>query len=381
MKKLSVLILGTIAFVSCTKANKIEVTTKDVADGTKVEVVVRDEVSTAPTTLATAEVKDGKVSFDNPFEEADEAFIVIGEDQGSVVFIGEPGNITVEYNQAEPTQSKIAGTENNLLMQQLQDAMKPQVEKVMAFMNDNGLALMQLSESENPEDQQKLLALQEQYTALSTDLENTMTKFKEDNPSSLIALMLLNQEIMQQDKSLEESQAAFDKFPMGLRSSKIGKKITATLKDMAAHPSVSLKIGDKVPDFKGKTPEGAEVSLYEYLKGKKVVLVDLWAAWCGPCRMENPNLVKTYEEFHKDGFDIIGYSLDRKSEDWVAAIAKDKLTWMQVSNLLYWDDPIVGAYGIQGIPASFLVDEHGTILDRDLRGSALGKKVAELLKK
>jgi thiol-disulfide isomerase/thioredoxin len=111
----------------------------------------------------------------------------------------------------------------------------------------------------------------------------------------------------------------------------------------------------------------------------KVTLIDFWAAWCKPCRAENPNVVSAYKKYHDKGLNIIGVSLDRSAEDWKKAIADDGLIWNQVSHVAYFEDPIAKLYGVDAIPAAFLLDENGVIVAKNLRGSQLEEKVAELL--
>jgi peroxiredoxin len=142
----------------------------------------------------------------------------------------------------------------------------------------------------------------------------------------------------------------------------------------------SVAIGQKAPDFTLNDPEGNPVSLYSKL-GPKLLLVDFWAAWCGPCRRENPNVVKVYNEFNKKGFDVFGVSLDQKKDDWVRAIADDKLTWTHVSDLQYWNSAAAGLYAVNSIPANFLLDENGVIIAKNLREQALYDTVKELLSK
>ncbi|MGB8491933.1 MAG: TlpA disulfide reductase family protein, partial [Bacteroidales bacterium] len=106
-----------------------------------------------------------------------------------------------------------------------------------------------------------------------------------------------------------------------------------------------------------------------------------WAGWCGPCRRENPNLVKVYSEFHKKGFNVLGVSLDQSRDEWVKAIADDKLTWPQVSDLQYWNSAAARLYAVNSIPANFLLDQNGVIIARNLRGEELYNKVKEILSK
>jgi len=131
-------------------------------------------------------------------------------------------------------------------------------------------------------------------------------------------------------------------------------------------------------DFTAKTPAGKLLSLKQVVG--KITIIDFWASWCAPCRAENPNMVKIYAEFHSKGLNIIGVSLDDDDLKWKNAIRKDKLVWNQVSTLKGWDCPIAKQYGVEAIPAAFVIDANGNIIAKGLHGDELRKKIAELLK-
>ena len=136
-------------------------------------------------------------------------------------------------------------------------------------------------------------------------------------------------------------------------------------------------MGDTAPNFKASTPDGKVVSLKEGLG--KVTLIDFWASWCAPCREENPSVVALYAELHSKGLNIISVSLDDDANKWKAAIAEDKLSWTQVSNLKEMQDPIALQYGVTQIPTTILIDASGKIVARDLFGEDLKEKIQELL--
>jgi peroxiredoxin len=140
----------------------------------------------------------------------------------------------------------------------------------------------------------------------------------------------------------------------------------------------TVAVGQKAPDFSLADPDGNQVKLSSKI-GSKLLLIDFWASWCEPCRMENPNVVKIYNEFHKAGFDVFGVSLDRNKDAWVKAISDDKLTWAHVSDLKFWNNEVAKLYAVNSIPSNFLLDETGKIIGRNLRGEDLYKKVNEVL--
>jgi thiol-disulfide isomerase/thioredoxin len=112
-----------------------------------------------------------------------------------------------------------------------------------------------------------------------------------------------------------------------------------------------------------------------------VTIVDFWASWCSLCRAENPNLVAIYKEFHSKGLNIVGVSLDKDAAKWKQAIAKDKLSWIQVSHLKFWDEPIAIQYEVQALPAPFVLDASGKVVAKGLEGQELRAKIEELLSK
>ena len=138
----------------------------------------------------------------------------------------------------------------------------------------------------------------------------------------------------------------------------------------------TFAVGAEAPLFAGPTPEGEQISL-ESLRGK-VVLIDFWASWCGPCRRENPNVVKLYNAYKDKGFEILAVSLDRTKDRWVKAIADDKLTWLHISDLKGWKSTYARQYGVSSIPQTVLLDREGKIMARNLRGKALEQKLADV---
>ena len=209
------------------------------------------------------------------------------------------------------------------------------------------------------------------------EIQNEMTRLQKDfvrnNPSSYVAPSILRN--LSYDMEAVEIEAAINAMDTNVAKIPIVRDLMARVIAMKA-----VSIGQKAPDFTLNNVDGKPVSLSSKV-GAKLLLIDFWAAWCGPCRQENPNVVKVYNQFHKKGFDIFGVSLDQTKEEWVKAISDDKLAWTHVSDLQYWSSAAAKLYAVNAIPANFLLDETGTIIARNLRGQALYDKVNEVLGK
>lgn len=154
--------------------------------------------------------------------------------------------------------------------------------------------------------------------------------------------------------------------------SEFAKKILASL------PKGAPSIGEIAPEISLVDPSGKKVSLSDY-KGK-VVLLDFWASWCGPCRKENPNVVNVYQKYKDKGFTVFSVSLDNNKDNWIQAIEKDNLSWgAHVSDLKGWKSSAAALYGVKGIPATFLIDKDGKIIAMNLRGESLEASLKNIL--
>ena len=165
------------------------------------------------------------------------------------------------------------------------------------------------------------------------------------------------------------------KFPLHQGTAAIKASLTQQMQREVA----ASWVGKEAPDFAMPDISGKEVKLSSF-KGK-YVLVDFWASWCGPCRSENPNLVKAYNQFKDKNFTVLGVSLDRpgQKDKWLKAISDDKLSWTNVSDLQFWNSPVVSLFGFGGIPFNILVDPNGKVIAEGLRGRLLEEKLGKVL--
>ncbi len=210
--------------------------------------------------------------------------------------------------------------------------------------------------------QQKAMELETKQSERVKETINSM----EGSFASLAAIGMLNP---QNDFTFVDSVVSSldEKYP----ETKMIVGLKQQLEEMRA-----LSMGQPAPEISLPNPEGDTVNLSD-LRGK-YVLIDFWAAWCKPCRAENPNVVRLYKEYNDKGFEVFGVSLDRNREAWVNAIEEDNLTWTQVSDLKYFNSEAASSYKINAIPATYLIDPEGKIIAKDLRGPSLENKLKEI---
>jgi peroxiredoxin len=268
------------------------------------------------------------------------------------------GNIDSLYN------AKIKGskTENEYLAfvksnQPLSDSYAKLVAKYQAASQANDAA--------------GVASAEKQLDSIQTQMTNLQKIFVKSNPSSYVTPYILT------GISYEMEADELETLVNGLDTTIAALPQIKTLK-LRIDAMKKVSVGQKAPDFTMNDVNDKPVALSSKF-GPKLLLVDFWASWCNPCRQENPNVVKVYNEFHKKGFDIVGVSLDQKKESWLKAISDDKLTWTHLSDLQYWNNAAAKLYAVNSIPANFLLDENGQIIGKNLRGEELYNKVNEVL--
>lgn len=341
-------------------------------DGTRVYLEKQDPIK-GVVSVDTVKVEKGKFTFEGNAKEPEIHSIRFDGTEGGLFLVVEKGDIKVIVNKDSVVRAKVSGTYNNEELKKYNDGMQKIQKKVLAFQAQNG-PIMQQAQTKN--DTVTMNKLSKEYAKFQDEFINSNYKFIEQTPKSILSALLIEGMFGEKEPKLDKIRKYYEALDAEVKETRPGKNILTRLNDFE-----SVKIGKIAPDFSAKNTEGKMVSLKQSLG--KVTLIDFWASWCAPCRQENPNVVALYNEFHAKGLNIIGVSLDRENEanKWKEAILKDNLTWTQVSNLKFWEDPVAIKYGIKSIPATFLLDASGKIIAKDLHGAELKAKVAELLAK
>lgn len=344
-------------------------TVENASEGQEIYVSELNETNTQAITIDTIRVKNGKFELDLPEKEKPTiSFLTMEGSRGNVLFIADNTPISFELYPDSLYASKVSGGKDNEILYSY-------LGKIRSTNEQMGRAREEMATAFTSNDSVAFERLQEtQQRLVDEDMVNKRQLVKE-NPNSIVAVMVMQDMINTGMYSGAELRELYEELSADVRNTALAQTLDQNLKNLSR-----MDIGSKAPDFSAPTPQGNEMSLNEALG--KVTLVDFWASWCKPCRVENPNIVEVYKKYQDQGFNVIQVSLDRpgQKDKWIEAIAADNLEdWDHVSNLMFWQDPIAAEYGVQAIPAAFLLDEEGRIIAKNLRGEELEEKVAEVL--
>ncbi len=325
--------------------------------------------------IDTAVVNAGSFTFTKPTADGTGIQILSAQGiNGQLLIVKDKAPLTVTLYKDSINASLVMGSKENELFNTYTNTSRQKNQKKADLLQKMRQAQAQTDGVMVTEFSNQIKVLDEKFV---TDKKQVL----DTNPNSMVAIMALSDLINAKVLKVEETEAYYNGLGSSIQESPIGgsiKRYIAQQKSQRAAAQLA-SIGNKAPLFSAQTPEGKELSLTETLG--KYTIIDFWASWCRPCRMENPNVVRVYNKYHDKGLNIISVSLDRpgQKERWIKAIEKDQMDWYHVSNLKFWQDPIPRSYGVRAIPATFLLDETGTIIAKDLRGPALEAKMAELL--
>ena len=324
--------------------------------------------------IDTAVVMNGAFKFKGEVSSPEMRVLTIDGINGQTALVLESGKTNVTIYKDSIYKSIIKGGENNSIFNKYKDGYQNLVEKVTSLREEY------MASRNNIE---AVKRIQKQNVELRLELKNYGLNFLTQHPDTDFSLMLLESITLQKEFDTKLANEILEKIPNKISNRQynieVMQKINFNINN--ALSKAAVEVNSIAPDFTAPDPEGNQITLSEILG--KVTILDFWASWCRPCRLENPNFVKLYDKYHEKGLNIISVSLDRENQKsrWIKAIEKDNLSWYNVSNLKYWQDPVALMYNITSIPATFILDDKGTIIATRLRGSALEKKIDELFER
>ncbi len=313
--------------------------------------------------LDTLVITDGIINYSTTLESP--LLMVIGEDKSrnSISFFAENSSYTINGSADSLSMAHITGGPLFEMYKEIADS-ESHIEEVSRVLRPK------YAEANKTGDTAKAKAIYEEYMAEAKKVDDLKTEVVKANPASPVSAYLVYNQY--RHNTLEEMKSGLAQLDSTLISNTYYKALLDRVSVLE-----SVAVGKQAPDFTQNDTSGNPVSLSSF-KGK-YLLVDFWASWCGPCRGENPNVVKLYADYKNKGFDILGVSLDQKKDAWLKAIEEDHLTWNHVSDLKGWGNEVAKLYGVSSIPHTVLLDKEGKIIAKNLRGEELRAKIAELL--
>jgi len=308
-------------------------------------------------------VRDSVFEFTVPKQNPTIAVISIQDGKFKIPVIIGDGDIDMIVDENDIFSSDLSKTTSQLTQQFYLDE-----KEILKTKNKGGKIMQKYREAT---DKMVKDSLKQAYIQWVNDVTASQYDYIKEN-KNILGLIVMQSLMASQNVDFQKIREAFKEYPDAVKTSNLGKYINTALLTKGA-----TEIGGKAPNFVGTTPDGKKLSLNQAMG--RVTIIDFWASWCRPCRMENPYMVQLYKKYHDQGLNIIGVSLDKSKEAWLKAIQDDGLEWQHISELKFWQEPVAKIYGVVSIPQTYILDAKGVIRAKNLRRAELEAKVKELM--
>ena len=367
MKQFKLLFLSLISVILLASCNNDSIQSYtingEITGTTEGDVFLKTRGESGYETIDSTKIVDGKFSLNGIVDQTQFAYITSPLFRGGVPVFVENVDINIKMHKDSVAKAVITGSKS----QEIYNTAKNRMTAYDAIWQDFYYNIFRnMTDEEKAKNENKVNTL---YDSAQIEKKNFLLDYlaKNNDNAGSAQLILDNESALGNDMV-----ASYDLLsPKAIATSsgdELSKRIVIVRKTVIGQPLIDFTMNDTT---------GNPIQLSEFVKGK-YVLVDFWAAWCSPCRQENPNVVANYEKYHDKGFDILGVSFDQKKANWLKAIKDDGLMWTQVSDLKGWQNAAGKLYGIRSIPQNILLSPEGIILEKNLRGEALGEKLSEI---
>jgi len=374
MRNIILISLVALLLASCQTTEYTLNVSADVEDEQQLMLIALDDNS-QPQTLDTLYIRDGVTSYSGKIEYPEMHFLLLQGNRDVVPVVLEPGEISVEMFKDSIRASKVGGTKSNKEFSRYIADSNPIIEDLFSIQNEMRNAMIS-------RDSLAFVDLQEQLNEMQTNFNDFQIDYVKSNPDAYISILVLEQLIGNQILDKEAAAEIYNNLGNILKKTKAGVKIGKLTTpepetEETSDTDEDVSVGDIAPDFTAPSVDGTPQTLYASL-GEYTIL-DFWASWCGPCRVDSPNMVALYNKYKNKGLNIVGVSVDKDKTSWKKAIENDKLAWMHVSHLKRWEDPIAENYGVTSIPQLFLLDASGKVIARENHAEDLIPYLEKLL--
>lgn len=378
MKKILSLFITGLILTSCNTEQKpdgyvINGTAKGLSNGIRVYLKTSSP-NGQRVNRDTAIIFNEAFKFEGKLSVPELQYLHINSVNGKKPLIVENDVINIEVYKDSLFKSVVSGTKSNELYKLYAEELK-ELSKTQLILKEN------LNKAGRSKDVKSINLAKTALNDFDNKRNASAYKFVKTHNDNFFVLTILETLVNSKVADVNKIEDAFNAITPEYRESVYGNSIKLKINALKNELNrfSALNIGKIAPNFSAPDTSGNLLDLNS-IKGK-VTIIDFWAAWCGPCRRENPNVVKTYQKYHDKGLEIISVSLDKpgQKDRWLKAIKDDNLTWHHVSNLNYFNDPVARLYNIRSIPATYILDEDGKIVAKNLRGARLEAKIKELL--